>query len=112
MKLLSAANPAFQEAQRNLLNTNLETNPEGIITGNPLPTQIGFFLNSIYAAMGTVAVVYIFWAGYKWMTSGGDPKKIGEAKDQIITAIVGIAILLLVFSITSFVIDQLTKVTA
>lgn len=38
------------------------------------------------------AVLYIVWAGFKYVTAGGDAKKAGEAKDGIIHAVIGIAI--------------------
>ncbi|MFC1678403.1 Mbov_0395 family pilin-like conjugal transfer protein [Patescibacteria group bacterium] len=53
--------------------------------------------------LGTIFLVLIIWAGYKWMTAAGNEEQIREAKKQIGTAVIGITIIMLAYSITQFV---------
>jgi hypothetical protein len=52
------------------------------------------------------------YAGWLWMTAAGDSKQTQKAKDILITAVVGLVILLSAYAISSFVIDNVqTAVT-
>lgn len=42
-----------------------------------------------------VAAIFIVWAAFKFLTSGGDEKKLGEAKTAFIYALVAIGVALL-----------------
>jgi len=42
-----------------------------------------------------VAVVFIVWAAFKFLTSGGDEKKVGAAKNALIWAFMAIGVALL-----------------
>jgi threonine/homoserine/homoserine lactone efflux protein len=58
-----------------------------------------------------VAVIYLIWAGFKYVTAGGDSKQAGEAKEGITHAIIGLAIafigyLLVQFVYTALQVDQ------
>jgi len=66
-----------------------------------------------------VALVFFFilvWGGLKWVTSGGDEKKVGEARAQITNALIGLAIVFAAWAImkligTIFGIDILKGLT-
>jgi hypothetical protein len=45
----------------------------------------------------------IIVAGFKWMTSAGDPSKISDAKDQFFAAILGLLIIALAEIIAALV---------
>ncbi len=49
--------------------------------------------------VGAVAVILIVYSGIKFVTSGGDPKKVGEARAIMTYAIIGAVIVLLSFTI-------------
>lgn len=55
-----------------------------------------FFAMRLGAALTTLMIVY---AGYKYMTSQGNPTAIGEAKEIIIGSLSGFAMLLLIYLI-------------
>lgn len=61
----------------------------------------------ILGFLGIIAVAIIMWGGYLWMTSGGDANKVGKAKKTLISAVVGLIIILSAFIIASFVINSL-----
>lgn len=67
---------------------------------------IGVVLSAVrwfYTIIFIVAVVMILLSAYTYVTSKGDPKKVGEAKQQLIYAIVGIVVALLSYAIVSVV---------
>ncbi|MBI4155775.1 MAG: hypothetical protein HY507_00905 [Candidatus Zambryskibacteria bacterium] len=52
-------------------------------------------LNNIVMPVAAVAVVaYIIWAGFTYVTAQGNPKKIDEAHQRLLWALVGAGILL------------------
>jgi hypothetical protein len=62
--------------------------------------EIGDFIRAI--AIGA-AVLMLVIAGFKWMTSAGDPSKISDAKDQIFAVILGLLIIALAEIIAALV---------
>jgi len=48
--------------------------------------------NWLYTILLVVAAIYIVWAGFTYVTSGGKPEKLEEARAQIKNALIGIAI--------------------
>jgi amino acid transporter len=64
--------------------------------------------------LGFLAIIFlvlIIWAGYKWMTAAGNEDQIRESKKQITTAIIGLTIILLSYSITLFVTNCIYEVS-
>ena len=49
------------------------------------------------------AIVMIIWAGYRFLSSNGDPSKITEAKRAVIFAVIGIIVAILAFSAVGFI---------
>lgn len=90
-------------------NASLKTlgNASGLPQGD-LITTIGRIINIILGALGVILVCLLIYAGYLWMTSAGDPKKIETAKKIIQDAIIGLAIVLASFGIAQFVLYMLT----
>ena len=53
--------------------------------------------------VGFVAVFFIVYAGFSFVTSGGDPKKVQGARETMTFAIIGLLIVLFSFSILLFI---------
>jgi len=66
-------------------------------------------VRNILALLGIVALGITVYAGFTWMTAGGNDEKVGEAKKWLTRGVIGIAIILTSFSITSFVISSILK---
>lgn len=61
---------------------------------------------------GVVAVLMIMWAGFLYVTARGDPGQIKKARDALLWAVIGAAILLGAWVISQAIgttIDQLKK---
>lgn len=62
--------------------------------------------------LGTVAVVIILYGGFVWMTASGNEEKVSQAKKILLNGTIGLAIIILAFSIASFVLNALTGATS
>lgn len=60
-------------------------------------------INIFLGLLGTIAVVLIVYAGFLWMTSAGSEDKVDKAKKILWTSVIGLAIILSAYMITSFV---------
>lgn len=56
---------------------------------------------------GGLAVIYLIWSGFQYMTAAGDPEKAQKARSSIIYAIVGIIVIMLSFVIVNVVANTL-----
>ena len=61
--------------------------------------------------LGIVAVSLMLYAGYEWMTAGGNEEQIGTAKKILVNATIGLVIMLSAYSIVSFVMTKLVEAT-
>ena len=62
--------------------------------------------------LGVIAVVIILLGGFKWMTSGGNDTKTGDAKKLIFAGITGLVIVISAYAIAAFVISSLITATS
>ncbi len=77
-----------------------------------LPVIIGRIINVILGFLGIILLFYVLYAGFKWMTAGGNPKQVDEARDMIKNAVIGMVIIVAGFAISNFVIKQLSTLAA
>lgn len=68
-------------------------------------------INVALGFLGIIAVVIVLLGGFKYMISGGQEEKANDAKNLIISGIIGLAIILSAWAITSFVISRLITAT-
>jgi hypothetical protein len=76
----------------------------GKSTPTDLRFMIGNVINIFLSFLGLLVVIYILVAGYKWMTAGGDTKKVDDAKKQITNATIGLFIILASWGLTRWII--------
>lgn len=63
--------------------------------------------NTILYIVGVIAVIMLIIGGIKYVISGGDAKKVTDAKNTILYAIIGLVIAFLAFAVVNFVITAL-----
>ena len=68
---------------------------------------VGNIINVVLGFVGIIFFILLFWAGIRWMTSGGNEEIVKEAKQTIKTSVIGIAIVFSAFLITNFTLNQL-----
>lgn len=67
-------------------------------------------INLISLLVGAISVLMIIFGGFRYITSGGDSTKVGNAKSTILYAIIGIVIVALAQIIIRFVITESAEV--
>lgn len=77
-------------------------------TSSCVPTIVGGFINLVLGVVAIAVVGYIFYAGYLWMTSGGEEKNIEEAQQVIRNAVIGVVVIGLSFTIANLVLQVVT----
>lgn len=68
-------------------------------------------INVALGFLGIIAVVIVLIGGFKYMVSGGNDEKTADARRLIVSGIIGLAIILSAWAITSFVISRLITAT-
>ncbi len=63
--------------------------------------------NTILYIVGIIAVIMLIIGGIRYVISGGDSKKVTDAKNTVLYAIIGLVIAFLAFAIVNFVISAL-----
>jgi hypothetical protein len=69
--------------------------------------SLGGFVSAMlipaFSIAGVLLVLYILWGGFKWLTSGGSKEGIAAAQAMITHAVIGIALLVLLFILFEFI---------
>ncbi len=107
--------PTATFAQGGLTGNDLGLDSFGEATklGNaPVRETAARIINAALGFLGIIAVVIVLIGGFKYMVSGGNEEKTSEAKNMIVAGIIGLAIILSAWAITTFVISSLLSATA
>lgn len=78
---------------------------------NDLRSLIAQIIRIVLGFLGILSVIIVLYAGFKWMTSGGNEETVGEAKKMLIAGLIGLVIILLSYAIANFVINQIVNIT-
>ena len=60
---------------------------------------VGTLIQLIFAIAVIIALFYLIWGGFKWLTSGGDKGAVQQAREHIVAAIIGLVIIFLSYFI-------------
>lgn len=74
-----------------------------IATLRCLPVVFGNLVNAALIFVGTIAVILIVYAGIRFVTSGGDQKKVAQARQIITYALIGLVLVLSSFAIIAII---------
>ena len=77
--------------------------PVGTARGD-LATVILNLVNYVLAIVGVIALAYLVYGGFRYITSAGNEETIGEAKLIIFNAILGIVVIGVAAALVNFVI--------
>lgn len=83
--------------------TGLGQSDPTVVVANIIRIALGF--------LGLVAVAIIIYGGFLWMTASGNEEKITKARKLLISAGIGLVIILSAFGIASYIISNLTGAT-
>lgn len=68
-------------------------------------------INVALTILGLLVVVLIIFAGFRWMTAGGNEDTVKNAQGILKNAIIGLIIIILAWSISRFILIRLEKIT-
>jgi len=80
------------------------------LSSKTVPDMISSGIKIALGLFGTVALIFVIWGGVDWLLSKGDSTKIKTARDRMIAAAIGLAIIAASYAITDFVISQIAVV--
>lgn len=112
-ELFLAASNLNQTLFAQITNCGLNTDPQTNNCQTTLPmvqlnaTTIGNALRILFGVLGFVALVYIILAGFALVTSQGDSQSIAKARNTIIYAGVGLAIVFSAEAVITLVMGRL-----
>lgn len=82
------------------------------VTEDKPPQEPGTIISRIVAIvfsfLGIIAVIVIIYAGFLWLTAGGEEDKAKQGRTLLFQAFVGLIIILAAYSVTYFILYQLT----
>ena len=109
--------PVLAQGLQGQTKTDLDAQNAAFLGETGLGTQasisivVSSIIRILLSFLGVIFVVLIIYAGFMWMTSAGNEEKISKAKKIMVSAIIGLAIILAAYAITYFVLDQLLEAT-
>ncbi len=83
--------------------TGLVATDPRLIVGNIIRIALGF--------LGVIAIGLIIYGGFLWMTASGDEEKITTAKKVLVSAVIGLLIILSAFAIATFILNSILNAT-
>jgi hypothetical protein len=81
------------------------------LAGGDVRQTAARLINVALGFLAIIAVIIVLVGGFQYMLSGGDTSKTESARKMIVSGIIGLAIILSAWAITSFVISRLVTAT-
>lgn len=94
------------------LNDVAEGTGGGYNTTSSLTGTIGLLIQAFLGILGVIFLGLTLYAGFLWMTAAGEDKKVKEAKETLVRAVIGMVIVLAAYSITTFVLGYVAGATS
>ena len=99
---LALASSAFADTTVNTCAPG-QFNPLCSLTTGSFGGIVGPLIQLVFAIAVIVALFYLVWGGFKWLTSGGDKGSVQSAREHIVAAIVGLVIIFLAYFILNII---------
>ena len=74
-----------------------------------VPELAGFWIKTALSVVGIVFFIFMFYAGFLWMTARGAEETIKKAQSTIIMAVIGLLIIVSGYAITDFMVKYLVE---
>lgn len=83
------------------------TVPTVALTGGAGDSSVGRLLSVLLGLAGGIALLVIVVAGFRFVTSQGNPDATNRARNTIIYALIGLVICTLAYSAVTFVLERI-----
>jgi hypothetical protein len=74
---------------------------------NSIQSIIVFVINAVLGLLGVIFLVLILYAGFLWMTAGGNDEQVGKAKKLLTNSIIGVVVIVAAYAISYFVLTAI-----
>ncbi len=91
----------------NKVGVNVYGDASGDLAGT-----VGRIIKALLSIVGALLLVIIIYAGFLWMTAGGNTTQVEKAKAWITNSVIGLVIILGAYGISSFVVEALEGATS
>lgn len=103
--LLSVVTP-FLTASTAIAQSPIVVEPPGKLQGKTYGySDLGKFVSNVltlaFAIALLVVLVMLVWGAFEWITSGGDKEAVGKARNRIVNALIGLAVLAVAFALAT-----------
>lgn len=98
-----AQNDVFQDADQQLRDVGFEVGFDTNYQDGSLQVFIARIIQQLLTFLGIVFFLLVLYAGFMWMTAAGNEDQVGKARKILTTAAIGLAIVVLSYAITVFV---------
>ncbi len=109
INILSSGNSAGSGPAGFISSATL-TDPLGLSRGTPWEFYGHRIAGFVVSTLGAVTLLVFIYAGFMWLTSGGNEERIASAKSTITYGILGLAIILTAYLGVNFFTTKLTEV--
>jgi len=103
LQVSAQADFGLNEVGNGLDNSLSDRDPRAIV-GSIINVALGF--------LGVIAVAIVLMGGFKWMTAGGNEDKVSEAKKLLGAGVIGLAIVLAAWAVSTFIINSIYNATS
>lgn len=80
---------------------------EANFSSAPAENIIATIIKTALSLLGILFIILMIYSGYQWMTAGGNEDTVKKSRSRIINAVIGLVIIVLAYSITTFVFRSL-----
>ena len=74
-----------------------------------IPTMVGDTIEVLLGMIGIIFLILLLYAGFLYLTAGGEGDKVKKAKQLISNAVIGIVIVVAAYALTRFVVALLIQ---
>lgn len=99
--------PTWYEYLPGTINSSGLCSPQ-ITSLNDIWLIVAAIIEIMLRVAAIVAVIFVVYGGFSYVTSQGEPDKTGSAKNMLTNALVGLAIAVMAAAIVSFIAKSIT----
>jgi len=81
----------------------------GITRVNDVVRILGYLVNVLFTIFMVIAVIFIFYAAFLYLTAKGEPEKISTANKQLVYSAVAIAVALVAVGVREVVLNIINR---
>jgi amino acid transporter len=81
----------------------------GVEEDSNLVVFVGEIVGRLLGVLGIISFIIFLYAGFTWMTAGGDVGKVDNAKKMLSSAVIGLIIITSAYFITSYIVQYLNR---